>query len=123
MDITLESGAQLNTVRAYSADVLRIGQSEVRASCLVTAERLITPWAPERFEALTLEHLAEIFALEPQVVLLGTGWRQRFAPGHIRAAFAERHIGLEVMALDAACRTFNVLVHEGRQVAAALFFE
>ncbi len=123
MDITLESGTQFNTIRAYAADVLRIGQSEVRASCLVSAERLITPWAAGRFDALTLEHLAEIFALEPQIVLLGTGWRQRFAPAPIRTAFAERRIGLEVMELGAACRTFNVLVHEGRPVAAALFFE
>jgi uncharacterized protein len=123
MDITLESGTALNVVRAYSADLLRIGPTEVRASCLVTAERLITPWAAARFEALTLEHLAEIFALEPQVVLLGAGWRPRFAPAQIRAAFAQRGIGLEVMQLGAACRTFNVLVHEGRQVAAALFFE
>ncbi len=123
MDITLESGMQLNTVRAYSADVLRIGQTDVRASCLVTAERLITPWTCARFEALTLEHLAEIFVLEPQVVLMGAGWRQRFAPAPIRAAFAERGVGLEVMELAAACRTFNVLVHEGRRVAAALFFE
>ena len=123
MDITLERGMQLNTVRAYSAEVLRIGPTEVRASCLVTAERLITPWAPARFEALAPEHLAEIFALEPQVVLIGSGWRQRFAPAHIRAAFTERRVGLEVMELAAACRTFNVLVHEGRQVVAALFFD
>lgn len=123
MEITLESGTHLNTVRAYSSEALRIGATEVRTSCLVTADRLVTPWTPQRFEALTPAHLEEIFALEPQVVLLGSGFQQRFAPAQIRAAFARRAVGLEVMDLGAACRTFNILVHEGRRVAAALFFE
>ncbi len=122
MQFTLESGTHVNTVRAYSPSELRIGQAVVRDSCLVTAERLITPWEPARFEALAAQHLESIFALEPQVVLLGTGARQRFPAAPLRAAFAERGIGLEVMDLGAACRTFNILVHEQRRVAAALFF-
>ncbi|MGC8521232.1 MAG: Mth938-like domain-containing protein [Steroidobacteraceae bacterium] len=122
MRFTLESTTQVNTVRAYSPQELRIGQTVVRASCIVTAERLITEWTPVCFEALEEAHLEDIFALEPQIVLLGTGARQRFAPAPIRAAFSARAIGLEMMDLGAACRTFNILVHEDRRVAAALFF-
>ncbi len=122
MRFTLESATQINTVRAYSPQELRVGQTVVRASCIITAERLITEWAPVRFEALEAAHLEDIFALEPQIVLIGTGARQRFAPAPLRAAFSARAIGLEMMDLGAACRTFNILVHEDRRVAAALFF-
>ena len=67
-----------------------------------------------------LQSLA-IFALAPELVLLGTGPTQQFASAQVRAAFAQRRVGIEVMQLGAACRTFNVLVQEERRVAAALF--
>ncbi len=122
MRFTLESGTQVNTVRAYSPQALRIGETVVRASCILSAEQLITEWPPAHFEALEAAHLPAIFALEPQLVLIGTGSQQRFAPAPIRAAFSARGIGLEMMDLGAACRTFNILVHEDRRVVAALFF-
>jgi uncharacterized protein len=68
-----------------------------------------------------VNHLEPIFKLQPELVLLGTGARQRFAAAAIRAAFTARKIGLEAMDLGAACRTFNILVQEDRRVAAALF--
>lgn len=123
MRFTLESGTQVNTVRAYSPTELRVGDSQVCRSCIVTADRLITDWPPRTFEALATQHLQNLFALEPRIVLLGTGLRQRFPGAAIREMFAERAIALEVMDLGAACRTFNILVREDRPVAAALFFE
>ncbi len=123
MKFTLESSTRVNLVRAYSSTELRIGEEHVRSSCIVAAERLITDWPPARVEALRPEHLEAIFALAPEVVLLGTGARQRFPPADIRAAFAARGVGLEVMDLGAACRTYNVLVQEERHAAAALFLE
>jgi uncharacterized protein len=123
MKFTLESSSRVNVVRAYSRAELRIGEERVRSSCIVSADRLITDWAPTRFEALAPEHLTTIFALQPEVVLLGTGERQRFPPAEIRTAFAARGIGLEVMDLGAACRTYNILVQEERRAVAALFLE
>lgn len=123
MQFTLESSSSVNVVRAYSRSELRIGESRVQTSCIVTAERLITDWEPRCFEALAPAHLEALLALEPQIVLLGTGPRQRFPPAAIRSLLTERGVGLEVMDLGAACRTFNILVQEGRRVAAALFFE
>jgi uncharacterized protein len=123
MKFTLESSSRVNVVRAYSRAELRIGAELVRSSCIVSADRLITDWPPARFEALMPEHLTAIFALRPEVVLLGTGERQRFPPAEIRAAFAARGVGLEVMDLGAACRTYNILVHEERRAVAALFLE
>ena len=121
MKFTLEPPSQANLIRSYSAAELRIAGQCIARSCIVTAERLITEWEPGTFDALTTAHLETIFALAPEVVLIGTGPTQCFASAAVRGAFAQRRIGLEVMQLGAACRTFNVLVQEERRVAAALF--
>jgi uncharacterized protein len=118
---TLEPPSQANLIRSYSDTELLIGDQPVRRSCLVTAARLITEWPPATFADLAPAHLEAIFALAPELVLLGTGPTQRFAPPEVRSEFARRRIGLEVMQLGAACRTFNVLVQEDRRVVAALF--
>jgi len=118
---TFEPPSHANLIRGYSDGELRIGQQRLTRSCLVTAERLITDFEPATFADLTPAHLETIFALEPELVLIGTGPRQGFATAAVRAAFAQRRLGLEVMQLGAACRTFNVLLQEGRRVAAALF--
>jgi uncharacterized protein len=118
---TLERPAGTNLVRSYSDTELRIGEQRVQRSCLVTAGRLITDWPPASFDELAPAHLEAIFALGPELVLLGTGPVQRFASTAVRGEFARRGVGLEVMQLGAACRTFNVLVQEERRVLAALF--
>ena len=87
----------------------------------MTADRLISDFAPESFAELGPAHLAVLFELSPELVILGTGPTQHFAPAAVRAAFTARGIGLEAMELGAACRTYNVLVQEERRVAAALF--
>jgi uncharacterized protein len=118
---TLEPASQANLIRGYSDAGLRIGEQLIGRSCIVTAERLITEWPPLIFAELAPGHLETIFALAPELVLLGTGTTQRFATAAVRDEFVRRGIGLEVMQLGAACRTFNVLVQEDRRVAAALF--
>jgi uncharacterized protein len=121
MQFTLEPLAHPHLIRGYSATELRIGAHHVQRSCIVTARQLITDWAPAVFAELAPAHLERIFELGPELVLLGTGTMQRFAPAAVREEFHRRGVGLEVMELGAACRTFNVLLQEGRRVAAALF--
>jgi uncharacterized protein len=123
MKFTLENNPNLNFIRAYSAEELKIGEHSIRSSCIVTADQLITHWPPTTLDELQVDHLGPIFELQPELVLLGTGARQRFAAAAIRAAFTGRKIGLEAMDLGAACRTFNILVQEDRRVAAALFLK
>jgi uncharacterized protein len=118
---TLEPLTRANLIRGYSHTQLQIGEQLVQRSCIVTAARLITDWEPAAFADLLPAHLETIFALAPELVLLSTGTMQQFAGAAVRAAFAQRNVGLEVMQLGAACRTFNVLVQEERRVAAALF--
>jgi uncharacterized protein len=119
MKFTLDSSSASNLIRSYSATTIRVGDQELHGSCIVTADQFVS-WEPASFAELRTEHLEKIFAMAPEVVLLGTGVTQRFAPPEIRTAFAARKIGLEAMDLGAACRTFNILAQEERKVAAAL---
>ena len=121
MKFTLEASSRVNLIRGYSAREIRVGEHRLHASCIVTANTLISDWEPASFAALAPAHLEAILALQPEVVLLGTGPTQRFPPAALRAVLTARGVGLEVMDLGAACRTFNILVQEERQVAAGLF--
>jgi uncharacterized protein len=123
MKLTLENNPDLNFIRSYSPEELKIGEHSVRSSCIVMADALIANWPPATLDDLQVNHLEPIFELQPELVLLGTGARQRFPPAEVRAAFAAKKIGLEAMDLGAACRTFNILVQEDRRVAAALFLK
>jgi len=119
MKFTLQNEEGINLIRRYGADFIAIGDNEIRASCIVSAN-LLSPWAPRSVDELTPEHFAPLFALEPEVVVLSTGARQLFPRAALRAQFATRKIGLEVMEIGAACRTYNVLVGESRHVLAAI---
>ena len=123
MKFTLESSSNVNVIRSYSPEELRIGEHSIRSSCIVMPDALLANWPPATLDELQIGHLEPIFELRPELVLLGTGARQRFAPAEIRTAFAARGIGIESMDLGAACRTFNILVQEERRVAAALFLK
>jgi|SRR5580658_7363949 uncharacterized protein len=121
MKFTLEDGSRSNLIRSYSAQGIRIGAQLVRTSCIITPDTLITEWPPQSFAEFTAAHAEAILALTPELVILGTGEQQHFAPAAVRELFVQRGVGLEAMQLGAACRTFNVLVQEERRVAAALF--
>ena len=110
-------GAHL--IRRYGADFIVIGEREIRASCIVTPTQ-IEAWTPRSVDEMTPESLQPLFALEPEVVVLSTGATQKFPRAALRAEFATRKIGLEVMEIGAACRTYNVLVGEDRRVLAAV---
>ena len=123
MKFTLENNPNLNFIRAYSAEELRIGEHSIRSSCIVMADALIAHWPPATLDELEVNHLEPIFELQPELVLLGTGARQRFRPRRFAPRSRLAKIGLEAMDLGAACRTFNILVQEDRRVAAALFLK
>jgi uncharacterized protein len=86
----------------------------------VTRDAVLDDWRPPAVEELTIADFKALLALKPEVVLLGTGVSQRLPPPRLYAEFAARGIGLEVMDNRAACRTYNVLLGEFRDVAVAL---
>jgi len=120
MKFTLDRPATLYVVRGYSPGLLRIGQRELTRSVIVSAASLIDDWRPQNIGELAAEDLEPALALRPEVLLLGSGARQVFPPHELLARLHAARIGVEVMDTGAACRTYNVLVGEGRAVAAAL---
>jgi uncharacterized protein len=121
MKFTLDSRTDINVIRGYGPGEVRIGELVHHAPCIVTAQQLVLDWQVRDVASLVVADLDVIFALKPDVVLLGTGARQIFPERVIRQAFAAHRVGLEVMDLGAACRTYNILVQEERRVAAVLF--
>lgn len=109
-----------NLVRSYANGELTVGGAVLHASCLISADALITDWRPQTMAELTLGDLQPVIALQPELVVIGSGNRQRFPSTQLMAALLERGIGCEVMDTSAACRTYNVLVSENRRVVAAL---
>ncbi|HHO68041.1 MAG TPA: hypothetical protein ENK12_03320, partial [Gammaproteobacteria bacterium] len=107
-------------VRAWSPGELRVGDRRYRRNLVLTTERVIEDWAPQCFEDLDAACLDALAELEPEVVLIGTGETLRFPAPACTAGLLSRGVGVEVMDTGAACRTFNILLSEGRRVVAAL---
>ena len=120
LHLTTISGA--NVFTGYGEGYVMINKQRHERNLVVLRDRLVTGWQPAGFDDLAAEHFALIAELEPEIVLLGTGNRLRFPRPELTRALVEARIGLEVMDLQAACRTFNYLAAEERKVAAALLF-
>ena len=111
-----------HTVTGYGADFVLIDGQRHEASLIVTPERLV-PWPVESFAALAEADFQVFLDLNLEILLVGTGPRQRFPHPRLTRALLEKRIGIEAMDLQAACRTYNILMAEGRRVAAALLFK
>ena len=114
---------QYQTVTGYDDDAVEINAVRYQHSLLVLPETAPVAWPVTSFDALAPEHFAIIDAATPDVVILGTGRRQRFVHPRLTTVLTARDIGVECMDNKAACRTYNILMAEGRKVALALIFE
>ena len=119
MQLTQENPDFAYVLRGVSEDGVLVNQRTLSTSFLVSADRLVEDWRPRSADDLQPEDFEAVLALQPAVVLLGTGPRQRFPSPAAMAALLTRGIGIEVMDAAAAARTFNVLATEGRRVVAA----
>ena len=115
--------AGLLAITAYDAGSIAVNGRPLTKSFLLMPQRLIEEWPPVSFDSLTEADLQAVADLNCPVVLLGTGARQRFPAPMLMRPLIERRIGVEVMDSYAACRTYNILMAEGRDVAAALIIE
>ncbi|MGB5732951.1 MAG: Mth938-like domain-containing protein [Thiohalocapsa sp.] len=112
--------AGTHLIEAYDAAHIRINGQDYGTGLAVSAEELVVDWGPRDGAELTNEHIDALLALRPQVVILGTGTQQRFPHPAVYRVLLENGIGVEIMDTGAACRTYNILVSEGRPVAAGL---
>lgn len=122
MKFSQHNAGTANIIRRYGDHSIWVGEQELTASCLVSAEQIVANWPPRSVAELAPAQLEAIFALNPKVVVLASGATAQFPRAAIRSEFGQRRIGFEVMALGAACRTYNVLIAEGRRAVIAVLF-
>ncbi len=123
MKFSLDQSGTMNIVGAFGPGAVRIGERTYTGSLVVTATTIIAPWRPRSMADLDSADLEPVLALHPGVLLIGSGARQSFPEPALLRRLYESRLGFEVMDTAAACRTYNVLVAEGRDVAAALIVE
>ena len=122
MKLHASSPSAAQTITGYGDDYVLINGARRESSVVVLPDRIVQ-WEAKAFDALSTEDFAFLKELDVEIVLLGTGPRQRFPHPRLTAPLARARIGLEVMDSKAACRTYNILVAEERRVALALLFE
>jgi len=111
-----------NSFTGYGEHYVLVNGRRHESSVVVLAGQVLD-WNVKSFDALSAEDFSILQGLGVEIVLLGTGARQRFPHPRLTAALARAGIGVEVMDVQAACRTYNILVAEERKVAAALLIE
>ena len=105
-------------LRSADGELARVNELELRRSFVLSPEELLDDWRPRNIDELQPADMDALLALQPALVLLGSGARQRFPAPAVLAACLGRGIGIEVMDNAAAARTFNLLAGEGRRVVA-----
>ncbi|MDT3500803.1 Mth938-like domain-containing protein [Stenotrophomonas maltophilia] len=111
------------SLRAADGRSAKVNDKVLASSFLLTPDQLVEHWPVADAAELTVGDLEPVLALNPALIVLGTGERQVFPSAAVMAACLSRGIGLEVMNNPAAARTFNILAGEGRKVAAAFILE
>jgi uncharacterized protein len=109
-----------NTFSGYGEGYVMVNGKRHATSLVVSGERIVTDWPATSVESLKPDHLAAIIELKPEIVLLGTGAKFTFPDQSLLAPLYKAGIGVEAMDTPAACRTYNILLGEGRNVVAAL---
>ena len=107
-------------IRGYDNGEIRVGDQTYKHSIILTHQRIIDDWRPQSKDELEAGDFELIRSLDAEILLLGTGPTLSFPSPALTAPLLEAGIGVEVMDTAAACRTFNVLLSEGRPVVAAL---
>jgi len=117
LDSTLTHPFRINS---YAQGSVVIGDERFDSSLIVTPSIVINNWPPQTFTDIASHHLEQILEMKPELILLGTGRIQHFPDTELFLSIAKMNIGFEVMDTGAACRSYNILLQEGRNVAAAL---
>jgi uncharacterized protein len=123
MKIEREEAQGRNMFTGYGEGYVEINRTRYSVSLVVGAESLVTDWPLDSIETLAADHLAAILEMKPEIVLLGTGATFVFPDPARLAPLRDARVGVEVMDTAAACRTYNILLAEGRNVVAALIVQ
>ena len=119
MQLTLENPDFDYFLRGANGSAALVNDRRLERSFIVAPDALVEDWGVASVDALTVADLEAVLALDPEVVLLGSGERQVFPPAQVLAACLARGIGMDTMTNDAVARTYQVLAGEGRRGVAA----
>lgn len=111
------------SVQAYGEGWIQVRNQRHVGSLLLSHDGTVTPWSCQRFEDLVAADFQQLLTHAPELVVFGSGTRLRFPHPSLYASLVSAGIGLETMGTGAACRTYNILVQEGRRVVAVLLPE
>ncbi len=120
MKLHLDQNLGKNAIVAQDQTSITVNQTQFTQGIIVPFEGAIQDLGALGFDELTTEHFDQLLLLKPELVLLGTGIKQRFAHPRLIAKLSQQNIGVESMTTAAACRTFNILVAEDRRCIALL---
>lgn len=120
MKLHLDNNTAGYRVSSYQNGSIVVNEEVLTQSFVLTPKTLIRDWPPQEFAALERDHFESVAGLKPQIVLLGSGARQQFPPAEVTRPLIDAGIAVEIMDTGAACRTYNILSSEDRNVAAAL---
>lgn len=120
LKLHLNNPTNQNIFTAHGAGYVMVSGQRYEHSIVVTPEQVLTDWRPPAFDALEEAHFSYFLALQPEVLLFGTGARLRFPHPRLYHALSAAGIGVECMDTPAACRTYNILMSEDRKVVAAI---
>ncbi|MEW8027502.1 MAG: Mth938-like domain-containing protein [Candidatus Thiodiazotropha sp.] len=109
------------SIQRYDRGEVTVSGVIYRENCIVLPDRIISAWRPSSFLDLRPEDFSFLAELNPEIIVLGTGDVQHFPHPGLTEPLIQNRIGFEIMNTAAACRTYNILMSEGRRVAAALF--
>ncbi len=110
----------LNVIHATTRDSVSINGQPYRSSVLVPCDAPVQAWPASQLSELTEDHFLQILPFKPELVIFGSGPALRFVHPRLMQGLMAQRIGVETMDTQAACRTYNILVSEGRKVLAAL---
>ena len=107
-------------ITAYDDDSVSINGKPFGQSLIISAKKLHEDWSLRTIESLQTNHIDEVLAFKPELIIIGTGNRLTFPAVEVYAAIIQQGIGVDFMDTGAACRTYNILMSEGRDVVAGL---
>lgn len=120
MKFSEDNNADSHTIRAYDSHSININGKVFNRSLIVSRQHLQADWPVASIADLNATTLAELLVIQPEVILIGTGSRLQFPSPDVYASLLNQGIGVEFMDSGAACRTYNILLGEDRQVIAGI---
>lgn len=121
MKFSEDAATGIYRLHSYGTGWIKVNEQRLERGFIISHNTLISDWEPLRYADLKPEHLTAAFDLSAEVILIGTGRQQQLPGADIYRALVQSQSGFEFMATDAACRTYNVLLAESRDVVAILF--